>query len=110
MTLCHIPGGIEPSASPMGALHISQGHGICCLRRRIAWMGHVLWLDDKRIPNKTLEWKPMGMRIRGRPRKRLIANIEVYMQITGIKSWRKQCKERAKWTRINEKAKFHRVL
>ena len=38
--------------------------------RRIAWLGHVMWMDEKRIPKRVLEWKPTGRRIRGRPRKR----------------------------------------
>jgi hypothetical protein len=45
--------------------------------RRIAWLGHVMWMDDKRTSNKRiLQWKPIGARIRGRPRKRWIEDIE----------------------------------
>jgi hypothetical protein len=32
------------------------------------------------------------------------------MQIMGIRQWRKQCKERAEWKRITEKAKTHSGL
>jgi len=67
-------------------------------------------MDDRRTPKKNLEWKPVGTRIRGRPRKRRIADIEEDMQIIGIKGWRKQWKERAEWKRISEKAKIHRGL
>jgi hypothetical protein len=38
--------------------------------RRIAWLGHVMWMDEKRTPKRVLEWKPIGRRIRGRPKKR----------------------------------------
>jgi hypothetical protein len=27
--------------------------------RRIAWLGHVMWMDDKRTPKGILEWKPI---------------------------------------------------
>jgi hypothetical protein len=43
--------------------------------RRIAGLGHVMRMDDKRIPKKILEWKPVGTRFRGRLRKRWIIDI-----------------------------------
>jgi hypothetical protein len=33
--------------------------------RRIAQLGHVMRMDDKRRPKRILEWKPVGRRIRG---------------------------------------------
>jgi hypothetical protein len=53
-----------------------------------------------RTPKRILQWKPIGTRIRGRPRKRWIVDIEEDMQIMGIRRWRKQCKERAEWKRM----------
>jgi hypothetical protein len=67
-------------------------------------------MDDKRTTKRILEWRPTGTGIRGRPRKRLIADIEEDMQIIGIRRWRNQCKERAEWKRITEKAKTHSGL
>jgi hypothetical protein len=61
--------------------------------RRIAWLGHVMRTDDKRISKRELEWKSIGTRIRGRPRKRWIVDIEENIQIMGKRRWRKQCKE-----------------
>jgi hypothetical protein len=49
--------------------------------RRIAWLGHVMRIDDKRTTKRILQWKPIGTRTRGRPRKRWIAGIEEDMQI-----------------------------
>jgi hypothetical protein len=66
--------------------------------RKIAWLGHVMRMDDKRTP----KWKPIGTKIRERPRKRWIADIEEDMQIMGIRRWINQSKERAEWKRINE--------
>jgi len=54
-----------------------------------------MWTDDKRTPKRILEWKPIGTRTGGRPRKRWIAGIEEDLQIMGVRRWRKQCEERA---------------
>jgi hypothetical protein len=67
-------------------------------------------MDDKRTPKRILEWKPISTRIRERPRKRWIVDIEEDKQITRIRRWRKQCKERAEWKRITEKPKPHSGL
>jgi hypothetical protein len=67
-------------------------------------------MDEKRTPKRILESKPIGRRIRGRPRKRWIEHIEDDIQIMGIRGWRKLCKERAEWKRITEKAKTHSGL
>jgi hypothetical protein len=65
---------------------------------------------DNRTPKRILEWKSIGTRIRGRPRKRWMVDIEEDMQIVGIRRWRKHCKERAERKRITEKAKTHSGL
>ena len=77
---------------------------------RIAWLGHVMPMDDKRTPKRILQWKPIGTRTRGRPRKRWIVYIEEDMQIMGIRRWRNQCEEREERKRITEKAKTHSGL
>ena len=67
-------------------------------------------MDEKRIQKRILEWKPISRRIRGRPRKRWVEDIEDDIQIMGIRGWRKLCKERKEWKRITEKAKTHSGL
>jgi hypothetical protein len=62
-------------------------------------------MDDKRTPKRISEWKLIGTRIRGRPRKRWIVDNEEDMQMMGIRRRRKQCTERAEWKSVTEKAK-----
>jgi hypothetical protein len=77
--------------------------------RRIAWLGHVMRMDEKRIPKRVFEWKPTCRRIRGRPRKRWVEDIED-IQTLGIKGWRKLSMERMEWRKITKKAKTHSGL
>jgi hypothetical protein len=44
--------------------------------RRIAWLGHVMRMDEKRTPKRVLEWKLISRRIREKPRKRWIEDVE----------------------------------
>ena len=67
-------------------------------------------MDDKRTPKRILQWKPIGMRTRGRPWKRWTAGNEEDLQIMGIRRRRKKCEERAEWKKITEKAKTHSGL
>jgi len=50
-------------------------------------------MDDKRTPKRILEWKPIGTRTRGRPRKRWSAGIEEDLQIMGVRRWRNNVKK-----------------
>ena len=76
--------------------------------KRIAWLGHVMRMEKK--PKRVLEWKPIGRRNKGRPRKSWIEDIKEDIQLMGIKGWRKLCKERTEWKKITEKAKTHSGL
>ena len=31
------------------------------IKSRIAWLGHVMWMDEKRIPKRVLEWKLIAL-------------------------------------------------
>jgi len=67
-------------------------------------------MDEKRTPKRLLAWKLISRKIRGRPRKIWIEDVEEDKQRMGIRGWRKLRKERAEWKRITEKAKTHSGL
>ena len=64
-----------------------------------------LYLNNINWSKRVLEWKPAGKRIRGRPRKRWVEDIEEDIQSMGIRGWRKLSNERTEWRKITEKAK-----
>ena len=47
-------------------------------------------MNDRRTPKRISEWKPIGTRTRGRPRKRWIVDVEEDIQIMGVRRWRKK--------------------
>jgi len=57
-----------------------------------------------------LEWKPIGRRIRGRPGRRWIEDVEEDIQRMGIRGCRKLRKKRMVWKRITEMVKTHSGL
>jgi hypothetical protein len=67
-------------------------------------------MDDKGTHKRILQWKPIGTRTRGRPRKRWIADIEENVRIIEVRWWRMQCEERVQWKELTEKAKTHSGL
>ena len=42
-------------------------------------------MEEKRIPKRVLEWKPIGRRNKRRPRKKWIEDIEEETQIMGMR-------------------------
>jgi hypothetical protein len=78
--------------------------------RKIAWLGQVVRMVEKRTSKRVLERKTIGRRIRARPRKRWGEDVEEDIQRMGIRGWRKLCKGRTGWKRITEKVKTHSGL
>ena len=44
--------------------------------RKIAWLSHVMRMEDKKTRKKILDWISVRTRIRGRPRKRRTVDID----------------------------------
>jgi hypothetical protein len=78
--------------------------------RRLAWLGHVARMEGNRITRRVMEWKPMGRRMRGRPRKRWIDDVEEDIRRMGVRGWRRIVNDRTEWKKFIKQAKTHTGL
>ncbi|PSN48468.1 hypothetical protein C0J52_11712 [Blattella germanica] len=78
--------------------------------RRLVWIGHVLRMDASRIPRRIMEWKSVGRRNKGRPRKRWVDDVEMDIRTMNIRGWRRLAMDRADWKRVVTEANTHTGL
>ncbi len=67
--------------------------------RRHRWLGHVLRMEQKRIPKKGLRWNPPGKRKQGRPKMTLRKTFENDLKRMGL-TWgmaENEAKDRPSW-------------
>jgi len=60
---------------------------------------------EHEVVRAALEWKPIGKRPRGRPRKRWIDVVEEDLKILGVENWRETAQDRDRWRSVVMAAK-----
>lgn len=73
--------------------------------RRLEWLGHIIRMDDSRIPKKILNSKPEGKRNVGRQKLRWLDGVEEDLRTLGVRRWRQKAQLRQEWTKILREAK-----
>jgi hypothetical protein len=63
---------------------------------RIAWLGHLIRMDQGQMVKQLPDGKLGGRRMTGRPRLRWLDDVEADLTTIGIKSWRLTAKDRQK--------------
>jgi hypothetical protein len=72
---------------------------------------YFVWISEgNRVTRRVMEWKPIGRRMRGRPRKRWIDDAEEDMRKMGVRGWRRIVNDRTEWKKFIEQAKTHTGL
>ena len=64
-------------------------------RQRISWLGHLEKMEKDRLPKKIFTEELEGTRW-GRPRKRWKEEVEIDLQVLGMRRWRELVADRKK--------------
>ena len=68
-------------------------------------VGHLEKMEEDRMLKNIFTQELEGLRRRGRPRKRWKEVVERYLQVLGVRRWRKLVADRRKWKDIARQAK-----
>jgi len=74
--------------------------------KRLEWAGHIIRMEEERIPKKVLDGNFHTARQVGRPRTRW-ANVvqRDALQLLGTRGWRRRATNRDEWKRLVREAK-----
>ena len=79
--------------------------------RRLGWAGHIIGMEEERIPKKVLNGNFYTTRPVGRPRTRWADVVQRdALQLLGIRRWRRRAENRDEWRRLMREAKARKGL
>ena len=79
--------------------------------RRLEWAGHMIRMEEERIPKKVLNGNFHTTRTVGRPRTRWADVVQRdALQLPGIRGWRRRAANRDEWRRLIREAKTRKGL
>jgi hypothetical protein len=68
-------------------------------KRRLQYLGHVVRMEEDRVPKKILDQHPGGRRKPGRLRKRWLDDVTKELEVLGLQGWRREALDREGWVK-----------
>jgi len=79
--------------------------------RRLGWAGHIIRMEEERIPKKVLNRNFHITRPVGRPRTRWVDVVQRdALHLLGIRGWRRRTENRDEWRHLMREAKARKGL
>jgi hypothetical protein len=101
-----VPDGIMNSTALYNELNIVGDIKI----RRLEWAGHIIGIEEERIPKKVLNGNFLTTRAVGKPRTRWADVVQRdALQLLGIRGWRRAA-NRDEWRRLMRETKARKGL
>lgn len=77
----------------------------CYKAQRLAWMGHVITVDEQRGTKSVLEWRPVEKSRRSKSKKKWKGAVKDYIQVIGVRNWRILANVKGLWWHVVEGSK-----
>jgi len=74
------------------------------------WLGHLERMEEDGMPRKIFTQELERTRRRGRPRKGWREEVEIDLQVLGVRRWRELVTDRDKWRDIVQQDRAHSGL
>jgi hypothetical protein len=68
-------------------------------RRRLRYLGHVVRMEEDKVPKKILDQHPGARRKPGRPRKRWLDDVTKDLEVLGVRGYRRRALDKKEWVK-----------
>jgi hypothetical protein len=79
--------------------------------RRLGWTGHIIRIEEERIPKRMLNGNSHTTRPVGRPRTKWADVVQRdALRLLGVRGWRRRAENRYEWRRLMREGKDRKEL
>ena len=80
------------------------------VKKRLAWVGHLMRMNNDRTLEKIFNTKPDGVRRAERPKLRWEDGVDQDVRTLDVESWKKVALDRDEWAKLQKRARAHQGL